>query len=141
VSDAETSCNSTSSPTRRFHPPDREAKVFHAKEGNIWLDTKQNRLAEITGHLTQEVKFGGGFLGHLDKGGKFYVKQEEVAPGYWELTRLNVQMNGKALFFKTISVRQKYTRGDLKRIPDNLTIAQAAEMLQGQSAQQQARLH
>ena len=40
-----------------------------------------------------------------DKGGSFDVKQEPVAPGYWELTVLNVHMTGKALFFKSISER------------------------------------
>lgn len=60
------------------------------------------------------------------------VKQAEVAPGYWELTLLNVQMKGKALFFKTISVQQKYSRSSFKRVPDDLTIAQAAEILRTQ---------
>lgn len=128
-------------PNPKFRPPDREARVFHAMEGSIWLNTKQNRLAQIDGQLTQEVKFGAGFLGHLDKGGQFHVKQEEVAPGYWELTSLNVQMNGKVLFFKTIAVRQKYTRSDFKRVSDSLTIAQGAQMLHNAKASQQAELH
>ncbi len=128
-------------PNPKFRPPDREARVFHAMEGSIWLDTKQDRLAQIDGHLTHEVKFGAGVLGHLDKGGQFFVKQEEVAPNYWELTSLNVQMNGKALFFKTIAVRQKYTRSDFKHIPDNVTATQGAEMLDKEHVAQQAKLH
>ena len=130
----------TFKPNPKFQPPDREARVFHAMDGTIWLDTKQNRLAQIDGHLTHEVKFGAGILGHLDKGGQFFVKQEEVTPDYWELTSLNVQMNGKALFFKTIAVRQKYTRSDFKRIPDSVTAAQGAEMLDKKHAAQQATL-
>lgn len=35
----------------------------------------------LNGHLMEDVKFGGGLLGHLDKGGKFEVRQTEVAPG------------------------------------------------------------
>ena len=131
----------TFKPNPRFQPPDREGKVFHAMEGSIWLDTKQNRLAQIDGHLTHEVKFGAGILGHLDKGGKFFVKQDEVAQGYWELTSLDVQMNGKALFFKTIAVRQKYSRSDFKPIPASVTVAQGAEMLDKEHAAQQAELH
>lgn len=113
--------------------------MFHAMEGTIWVDSKQNRLAEIDGHLTQEVKFGAGFLGHLDKGGQFHVKQEEVAPGFWELTSLNVQINGKALFFKAIAVRQKYSRSNFKQVSDTLTVAQGAETLHIHISQQ-ARL-
>jgi hypothetical protein len=107
-------------------------------EGSVWLDVKQARLAQMTGHLMHEVKFGGGLLGHLDKGGQFEVKQAEVAPGYWELTALNVQMNGKALFFKTISVRQKYTRSNFRRLPDNLDVAQGLKLLEADGASQTA---
>ncbi len=127
-------------PNPNFQPPDREATVFHAMAGNIWVNTKQQRLAQITGHLTHEVKFGWGLLGYLDRGGHFFVKQQEVAPAYWELTSLDVQMNGKALFFKTIAVRQKYSRSDFKQVPQNLDVAQAVRMLHTVLAAQVASL-
>lgn len=121
-------------PNPQFKPPNREATVFHAMEGSLWVDQKQARIARIVGHLTHEVKFGEGLLGHLDQGGDFEVTQEEVAPGFWELTALNVDMNGKALFFKTISVRQKYTRSDFKRVSNNLSVARGLQMLRKQVA-------
>jgi hypothetical protein len=117
------------SPNPHFRPPSRDAQVFHAMEGEMTGDSRQLRLAEISGHLIHEVKFGGGLLGHLDKGGQFSVKQEQVSPGLWELTALNVQMRGKALFFKTISVQQKMLRSRFRRVSDDLTVAQAADML------------
>jgi len=110
-------------------------------EGSLWLDVKQNRLAEISGHLIGQVKFGGGVLGLLDKGGTFDAKHEEVAPGYWELTALNVQMKGKAPFFKTVGVHQKYVRADFGCVPDDLTIAQAAQMLKQQPTRIQSALN
>jgi hypothetical protein len=121
-------------PNPKFKPPNREAEVFHAMEGSLWADSKKLRVEEIAGHLTHEVKFGGGLLGHLDPGGTFDVKQAEVAPGYWELTVLNIHMKGKALFFKTIAVNQKYSRKDFKQVPDDLTIAQGMNMLEKQPA-------
>ncbi|MBV8053048.1 MAG: hypothetical protein JOZ80_17805 [Acidobacteriaceae bacterium] len=108
--------------------------------GSIWVDAKQKRLAEISGRLMREVKFGWGMLGYLDQGGHFVVKQEEVAPGYWELTSLDVQMNGKALFFKTIAVQQKYVRSEFRQVPPDLDVAKAAQMLQNQVAAQEASL-
>lgn len=124
-------------PNPRFQPPNREATVFHAMEGSLWVDKKQARIARIVGHLTHEVKFGEGILGHLDQGGQFEVTQKEVAPGFWELTALNVNMNGKALFFKTIAVRQKYTRSDFKRVPDDLSVVGGVEMLRKQVVSEQ----
>jgi len=122
------------SPNPKFKPPNREAEVFHAMKGSLWADSKKLRVEEIAGHLTHEVKFGGGLLGHLDAGGTFDVKQAEVAAGYWELTLLNVHMKGKALFFKTIAVNHKYSRKDFKQVPDDLTIAQGMNMLKEQPA-------
>jgi hypothetical protein len=112
-----------------FRPRSREETVFHNMAGTIVLDTKEQRLAAIQGQLLHEVKFGGGILGHIDKGGTFRVEQAEVAPGYWELTRLDVDVQGKALLFKTINRRQKQRRTNFRRVPDDLTLAQAADML------------
>lgn len=117
-------------PNPKFHPQSRKAAVFHDMVGSLWLNMKQQRLAGIQGHLNQEVKFAGGLLGHLDKGGMFDVKQTQIAPGIWDVTYMNVQMNGKALFFKTIAVREKDIRSDYQRVPSNLTLAQAAKLVQ-----------
>jgi hypothetical protein len=130
----------TFKPNPAFHPSSREAEVFHAMNGSLWVDSKQERVAGIAGRLIKSVKFGGGLLGHLDKGGTFEVKQERVTEDYWELTALDVQMRGKALFFKTIGVQQKYVRSQFKRLPDDLTPAQAAEMLRKEVASQRPPL-
>jgi len=115
-------------PNPAFRPSGHEAEVFHHMEGTLMLDLKEKRLAEINGRLDSAVKFGGGLLGHLDKGGTFVVKQQAVGPGVWEVTTLDVQMNGKALFFKTITVRQKETDSEFKALPQSVTIEQAAVM-------------
>jgi hypothetical protein len=120
-------------PNPNFDPPTREASVFHSMEGRIWISLREDRLAEIEGHLVREVKFGGGLLGYLDKGGEFRVKPGEVSPHHWEISVLHVNMRGKALFFKTISVQQNEARSNFRQVPDDLTLAQAAKELQKQS--------
>jgi hypothetical protein len=127
-------------PNPRFRSHGFEEEVFHAMDGSLWVDEKENRLAEMSGYLTNGVKFLGGLLGHLDKGGSFDVKQEPVVPGYWELTVLNVHMTGKALFFKTISEQQQFYRTEFKRVPDSLTLSQADEMLKKEVASYRNRL-
>jgi hypothetical protein len=119
-------------PNPKFQPPSLEARVFQGMEGEMTVDIKQERLAAIGGHLMEDVKFGGGLLGHLDKGGRFEVQQTEVAPGHWEMTVLCVEMKGKALLFKTISVQQTENHSDFQRVAENLTLAEAAAMLNRQ---------
>jgi hypothetical protein len=119
-------------PNPSFRPPSLEARVFHDMEGEIWVDVKQERLAAINGRLTEDAKFGGGLLGHLNKGGHFEVKRAEVAPGHWEMAVMAVVMQGKALLFKTINVNETETRSDFQRVLDDLTLTQAADILNRQ---------
>lgn len=119
-------------PNPNFQPPSLEARVFHDMEGELWVDGQQERLAAMNGRLMEDVKFGGGLLGHLNKGGHFEVRQAEVAAGHWEMAAMAVDMKGKALLFKTINVQQTETRSDFQRVADDLTLTQAADILSGQ---------
>ena len=116
-------------PNPSFHAPSLEARVFHDMEGEMWVDCKQERLAGFDGHLTQAVKFGFGLLGHLDKGGHFEVRQAEVVPGHWDMTTLSLQMTGKALLFATFGVQKTENHRDFQRVPDDLSLTQAADIL------------
>jgi len=127
-------------PNPAFRASGASESVFHHMEGTLTLDLKQKRLVEISGRLNSEVKFAGGLLGHLDKGGTFYVKQQEVGPGCWELTRMDVQMNGKALFFKTISVRTKEINTDFHAVPPAASIQQVAALTNESGDKSQMRM-
>jgi hypothetical protein len=115
-------------PNPKFRPSGSSEFVFHHMEGTLTLDLKQKRLVEISGHLNGDVKFMGGLLGHLDKGGTFFVRQQEVIPGHWEMTRMDVQMNGKVLFFKTISVRSNEIDTDFHAVPAATSLQQVAAL-------------
>jgi hypothetical protein len=116
-------------PNPQFRPPSREGKVLQQMAGEMWVDARQKRLVSINGQLVNEVKFAGGFLGHLEKGGQFTVKRAELAPGDWEVTEMTVNMRGKALLFKSISVQQKELHSAFERVPDDLSLSDAANLL------------
>jgi hypothetical protein len=126
-------------PNPAFRASGASEMVFHHMEGTLTLDVKQKRLVEISGRLDSDVKFAGGLLGHLDKGGTFYVNQQEVGQGCWEMTRMDVQMNGKALFFKTISVRTREIDTDFHAVPEAASIQQVAELTNESSEKNQVR--
>ena len=116
-------------PNPGFQPPTREARVFHELTGEMWIDATQRRLVRLRGQLRANVKFAGGLLGYLQKGGHFDVEQQELSSGRWELTSLDVDMQGKALLFKTIAIQQKERRTNFRTVPAGLSLADAAEML------------
>lgn len=117
-------------PNPQFVPNTRQEEVFHHLEGTMWIDPRQKQLARIDGELTSEVKFAGGLLGHLDKGGVFSVRFRQVNSGQWLMAALKVNMNGKALLFKTISVQEEREFDDYRRVSGTLTLLQAEELLQ-----------
>jgi hypothetical protein len=120
-------------PDPNFRPSGNEERVLHGLEGTMVVDLKQKRLVSINGRLMTEVKFWGGLAGHLNPGGTFSVELENVTPGDWELKSLNVEMNGKALLFKTITVREQDTYSNYTPVPPNTSLVQAAERLQEDS--------
>jgi len=119
-------------PNPDFTSHSSQAYVFHKMDGFLIVNTREDRLVEISGRLTNGVEFLGGLLGHLDRGGTFDVRREEIAPGHWAITRLKVDMNGKILFFKTIAVQQDEIHSHFQRISDAITLSQAEAMAQKQ---------
>jgi hypothetical protein len=116
-------------PNPHFEPSSLELKVFRALRGTLWVDRKSTRLAAIDGELFEDVNFGWGLLGHLNKGGTFKVVRKDVGTGNWEIVYEEINMNGRAAIFKTITEKQKQTLSDYRRVSDSLTLNQAYEML------------
>lgn len=116
-------------PNPQFDPPTRETKVLHNMEGTMMVDRRQKRLKKLSGALASDVEFGGGFLGRLKKGGTFSVEQTDVGEGHWEAVLTDVHITGRALFFKTIKEQQHEVCSNFRRVPDNLSLPQAAELL------------
>jgi hypothetical protein len=121
-------------PNPNYRPINHESEVFHHMEGSMTLDTNAKRLVSINGRLTSEVKFWGGLLGHLYAGGTFHVEQRYIGAGHWDEILLDVRMNGKALFFKTIAVRQKEIYSDYHEEPGNISLQEAAQQLESDTS-------
>jgi hypothetical protein len=68
-------------------------------------------------------------LGHLTKGGHFNVQRSNVGSGHWEITSLNVNIDGKALLLKSIAIQRNESKANFKRVADNLAAQEAAEEL------------
>jgi len=122
-------------PNPRYEPPSRETSVFRAMSGKLWVALPDYRLGRIEAMLFREMTFGWGILGHLDKGGHFYVEQSKIAPDRWDVTYMNIQFSGKILLFKTINLREIEKLSDFHQVPNDLSLAQGIELLRKNGAQ------
>ncbi len=119
-----------------FHPkPDYaprtlEARVAHAMAGDLWIDARMKRLTRLEGHLDENVDFGFGLLGRLDKGGWFRVQRVPVSPTEWKTQRLELHLSGRAVLFKTIARETNEVRGGFAAVPAGLTLAQGMRILE-----------
>src|SRR5580765_408024 len=116
-------------PNPRYNAPNRELQVFRSLSGKMWIDPASRRLARMDGSLFEDVTFGWGLLGRLNKGGTFSVLQNHVGDSHWEITALDVKMTGHAVIFKSINVKQLQRMTDFRRVKDDLTIAEAYQLL------------
>jgi len=52
-----------------------------------------------------------------------------VGENHWDTVLLDLNMQGRAVIFKTLTVKQKQILSDFKRVRDDLSISQAYDML------------
>ncbi len=116
-------------PNPRYQPPSRVEEVLTGMQGFVLVDPVRYRIASIDGTLFKEVSFGWGILGHLDRGGRFVVHQQEVGGNFWEISSMNLSFTGKILLVKNLSIISTEVFSGFKQVPSDLTFAQALELL------------
>src|SRR3954453_12122821 len=117
-------------PDPAYQPQSREESIYTGMAGAVWLNLPQQRLRKIDAPLFHDVDFGWGILGRLYKGGSFMVQQEAVnGSSHYETTKMILNLTGKALFFKSIAFQEQEYESDFRRVPDNITLVQGAELL------------
>jgi hypothetical protein len=120
-------------PNPDYSAPSHTEQVLTGMVGYMLIDKSQRRIAKIDGTLEKEVGFGWGILGHLDKGGRFVVQQGTMGTGVWQVSRMDLDLTGKILFFKKLVVKSTQTFSDFHEAPPNLTFAQGVELLKKQA--------
>jgi len=121
-------------PNPSYSPPSREEQVLTGMEGYLLIDTVARRLARIDGTLFKDVSFGWGIFGRLDKGGSFLVTQADLGDGSWDITEMKLNITGRILLFKSLSMVSDEVISDFRRVPDRLTFAQGVELLKTEQA-------
>ena len=85
-------------PNPHFNPPDLEAQVLTAMKGQLWIDASQERVTRLEGHLQEDVDFGWGILGRLNRGGWILLEQAEVGNHQWRIVHFKMNMSGRVVF-------------------------------------------
>ncbi|MFZ0321306.1 MAG: hypothetical protein WAL56_19440 [Candidatus Sulfotelmatobacter sp.] len=120
------------SPNPAYQPPTHAEEVLVGMDGFLVIDPVARRIEKIDGTLFKAVSFGWGILGHLDKGGRFLVRQRDVGNGCWEVSRMSLNFTGKILLFKSLVIKSDEVFTDFRPVPNGTTFAQGVEILKAE---------
>jgi hypothetical protein len=116
-------------PNPAYNPTTYETRVYHALSGEIWIHPQLKRLVKIDAHVVNQIDFGYGLLGKIEKGGAFQIGREPVNGTRWKTTLLDIHISGRIIFFKTISKDERELRSDFQPVPPNTTVQNAVALL------------
>jgi hypothetical protein len=116
-------------PNPAFRPDGYVQRVMQALHGDIVINLRDRRIAQLHGTIFQKVEFGFGILGRIDPGGTFEIGRESISPGQWKTTLIRIDITGRFSFFATVGKQEYEQRSDFQRVPGNLSVADAFRML------------
>lgn len=122
----------TFKPAPGYSAPDLETQILTQMAGEIWIDPVHLRVVRLEGRLQQDVDFGWGILGRLNKGGWIVIEQADVGPDMgadqWRTVHFQMAMSGRVVWktrvFDTTEDESGYTP-----VPPGLGYQKAIEML------------
>jgi hypothetical protein len=118
----------TFKPNPGFSPPDLETQILTQMTGEIWIDPLHLRIVRLEGHLQQDVDFGWGILGRLNKGGWIVIEQADVGGGQWRTVHFQMKMSGRVVW-KTRVFDTTEDESGYEPVPAGLGYQKAIEML------------
>lgn len=119
----------TFTPNPKFNPPSMEANILRGMAGEMWIDPAQERMTKIDAHLIDDVDFGWGMIGRLHKGGTILLEQGDIGGHQWAVTHLKLNLTGRALLVKSLTVQMTEEESDFSPLPSPLDFRQAIQLL------------
>jgi hypothetical protein len=117
------------SPDPSYVPRTYEERVLHGMSGTVLIDRSALRLHQLEGKLAADVSFGFGILAVVHSGSSFSITRDQIAPGVWKTTATKIDVEGRAVFFKTIARKEEAIHKDFEILPASPSIAGAVDRL------------
>ncbi len=122
----------TFKPRPGYSAPDLETQILTQMAGEIWIDPVHLRVVRLEGHLQQDVDFGWGILGRLNKGGWIVIEQADVGPDMgvdqWRTVHFKMVMSGRVVWKARVFDTSEDETG-YEPVPPGLSYEKAIEIL------------
>lgn len=114
-------------PDPNYSPENMTERVAHGMSGYLLIDQKQLRLRHLEGHLPQDLNIGFGILATVHAGSHFVTERSSVGDE-WRTTHVVSVLNGRVIFFKTLSKNQDMVRQQFHKLEKPLTLKEAVAL-------------
>jgi hypothetical protein len=111
-----------------FEPASYQERVAREMTGTVSVRRPDDRLCTLEATIVRPVDFGFGVIGHIDQGGHFSIDRKQIDAKNWKSARIAVHVNGRILMLKSLAQDQETVRTQIRIVPQNLTLAQAAQL-------------
>lgn len=118
----------TFKPNPSFTPPSLDTEVLTAMAGEIWIDPARQRVTHLEGRLQDDVDFGWGILGRLNRGGWITIDQADIGGGIWRIVHFQMSMSGRVVF-KTRVFDTTEEQTHFAPVPQGMSYQQAIGLL------------
>jgi hypothetical protein len=115
-------------PNPAFQPATYQERILHALEGTILVTQEDKRISAFDAEVSHPVEIGFGLLGKLERNGSVHISRKQIADGTWRLSVIHLHLSGHILVLNSISQDHDESRIEIREVPANLTLAQAAEL-------------
>ena len=115
-------------PKPDYSPSTMEEHVLHGMSGWFTIDARDMRLVHIEGKLAQDVTMGLGLINI--RAGSSFASDRADEDGRWRTVRVQTDIRGRALLFKTISRNSDVTRSEFHYLDQTTTVPQAVALLE-----------
>jgi hypothetical protein len=120
-------------PNPSFQEQNYQDRVLHAMSGILLIHTPDMHLCGLRAHLDHKVEFGFGLLGQVNDQSHFSLARQEVTPGQWKMTKIDVHVDGSILLMKSVSRNEEASHYNFKVLARDLTVPEAAAILRSKA--------
>jgi hypothetical protein len=115
------------SPDPNYSPQGMQERVAHAMSGYLLVDQKELRLRHLEGHLPTDLNIGFGILATVHAGTHFVTERSQEGDE-WRTTRIVSVLNGRIIFFKTLSKNEDMVRQQFHKLEKPLMLKEAVAL-------------
>jgi len=88
-------------PRPGFQPKSARAKAFKSVTGKVWLEPRDGEFARIEATIVDNITFGLGVFGKLEKGTHFEMNRRKFDIGHWFMEMQHIRFAARILMVKS----------------------------------------